>query len=92
MSVQVEVAPEFTLVGLQVRPVTSMGATRFKVVVCEEPLSEAVTVALCPVVRVPAVAVKLAEVAAAATVTEAGTVRAVLLLVNATLLPPVGAA
>ena len=89
---QLEVVPEFTLVGVQVRPVTSMGATRFKVAVCEEPLSAAVTVAFWLVVRVPAVAVKLAEVAAAATRTKAGTVRAVLLLVNATLLPPVGAA
>ena len=44
------------------------------------------------VVNVPAVAVKVAEVAAAGTVTEAGTVRAELLLARVTVLPPVGAA
>jgi hypothetical protein len=41
---------------------------------------------------VPAVAVKVAEVAAAKIVTEAGTVNAVLLLLNVTDAPPVGAA
>ena len=92
MTVQLEVVPEFTLLGVQVRPVTSMGATRFNVTVWEEPLSEAVTVAFWLVVRVPAVAVKLAEVAPAGTVTEAGTVSAELLLDKATVLPPVGAA
>ena len=38
------------------------------------------------------VALKLTDVAAAATVTEAGTVRLVLVLVRVTLAPPVGAA
>ena len=38
------------------------------------------------------VALKVAEVAAAATVTEAGTVRVALVLVRATAAPPVGAA
>ena len=37
-------------------------------------------------------AVKVAEVAAAGTLREAGTVKAVLLLARATVLPPVGAA
>ena len=41
----------------------------------ELPLREAVIVALALVAIVPAVAVKLAEVAVAGTVTEAGTVR-----------------
>jgi len=43
-------------------------------------------------VRVPVVAVKVAVVAAAATVTEAGTVSAVVLLDSVTEAPPVGAA
>jgi hypothetical protein len=43
------------------------------------------------VVTVPAVAVKLAEVAPDATVTEAGTVSAPVLLERATMVPPVGA-
>ena len=41
---------------------------------------------------VPVVAVKVAEVAAAATVTDAGTVRVELLLDRLTLAPPLGAA
>jgi len=41
---------------------------------------------------VPVVALKLADVAAAATVTEAGTVSVELVLVSVTLTPPVGAA
>ena len=41
---------------------------------------------------VPVVALKVADVAAAATVTEAGTVRVELVLVSVTLAPPVGAA
>jgi len=41
---------------------------------------------------VPLVALKVADVAAAATVTEAGTVRVELVLVRVTLAPPVGAA
>jgi hypothetical protein len=40
---------------------------------------------------VPVVALKVAEVAAAATMTDAGTVRADLLLVTVTVAPPVGA-
>jgi hypothetical protein len=44
------------------------------------------------VVRVPAVAAKVAEVAPAATVTEAGTVSEALLSARATTLPPVEAA
>ena len=41
---------------------------------------------------VPVVALNVAEVAAAATVTEAGTVSVELVLVSVTLAPPVGAA
>ena len=42
--------------------------------------------------RAAVVALKVAEVAAAATVTDAGTVRVALVLVNVTAAPPVGAA
>ena len=52
----------------------------------------AVIVALELLLIVPVVALKVAEVAAAATVTEAGTVRVELVLVSVTLAPPVGAA
>jgi hypothetical protein len=52
----------------------------------------AVTVALELLVMVPVVALKVADVAAAATVTEAGTARVVLEFERVTLAPPVGAA
>jgi hypothetical protein len=55
------------------------------------PLTEAVMVALWEDDTVPAVAVKVAVVAAAATVTEAGIVRTVLLSERATAVPPAGA-
>jgi len=85
-------APEFTLAGLQARPVTSMGATRVKEAVWEEPFKVAVTVALWVVGRVPAMAVKVAVVAPTLTLTEAGMLSSALLFDSATVVPPVGAA
>ena len=85
-------APELTLVGLQAAMETRVGATRLRVALCELPLKEAVTVAVCVVVMVPRLAVKVAEVLLAGTVTDAGTVSAVLLLESPTVLPPDGAA
>ena len=84
--------PELTLVGLHAKAVTSMGATRVRLAVWLELFNLAVRVALWVVVNVAAVAVKVAEVAVASTLTEAGTVRAELLLARVTVLPPVGAA
>jgi len=52
----------------------------------------AVIVALELLLMVPVVTVKVAEVAAAATVTAAGTVRVALVFERVTLAPPVGAA
>src|ERR1039457_3122322 len=89
--VQVVDAPEFTLVGLQARAETSMGAARLKVVLWEARFRVAVMVADWVVVIVPTVAVKVVEVLLAGTVTDAGTVSAVLLLESATALPPEGA-
>ena len=91
MTVQVVDAPEFTLVGLQARAETSMGAARLKVVLWEARFRVAVMVADWVVVIVPTVAVKVVEALLAGTVTDAGTVSAVLLLESATALPPVGA-
>jgi len=90
--VQVVEAPGFTLVGLQAKLETRVGATRLRVALCGLPLRLAVTVAVCVVVRVPRLAVKVAEVLLAGTVTDAGTVSAVLLLESPTVLPPDGAA
>jgi hypothetical protein len=91
-TVQLAAAPELTLVGLQASAETRVGATRLKVALWDEPLRLAVTVAVCVVVMVPRLAVKVAEVLLAGTVTDAGTVNAVLLLESPTVLPPEPAA
>jgi hypothetical protein len=70
----------------------STGAIRLKAAVWEEPLSAAVIVAVWFEAIVPTVAVKVAEVLFAGTVTDTGIVRAALLLESPTVLPPVGAA
>jgi len=92
VTAQVVAVPEFTLVGLQARAVTNMGATRVKVAVWEALPKVAVTLALWLVSSIPAVAVKVAVVAPALTVTEAGMFRRALLSESETVLPPVGAA
>ncbi|HUI58056.1 MAG TPA: hypothetical protein VLY04_23945 [Bryobacteraceae bacterium] len=91
VTVQVLEALGPRLTGLQASAVTVLGAVKLIVALCELP-RVAVTVADCEVVKVPAVALNVAEVAPAATVTDTGTVNAALLLVNVTALPPVGAA
>src|SRR5580700_2951547 len=92
VTVQVLAAPEFTLVGVQASAETSVGAIRFKVALCEELPKVAVTVPDWLVVIAAAVALKVAEVLFAGTVTDAGTVSAALLLERPTALPPLGAA
>src|SRR5271165_73448 len=77
--VQVPDVPELTLVGLQAREETSVGATRLKEAVCKVPFKVAVMVALWLVVRVPTVAMKVAELAPADTVTDARIVSRALL-------------
>ena len=84
---QVADAPELTLVGLQASADTRVEATRLTVVVWEEPFKVALTVALWLVVKAPAVAVKVAEVAPAGTVTDAGIVSRALLSDSVTVLP-----
>jgi hypothetical protein len=90
--VQVVLAPELMLVGLQDREETRVGATRFTVVLWDEPFKVAVMVAVWFVVNVPIVALKVVEVLLAGTVTEADTGSEVLLLDSPTVLPPLGAA
>ena len=92
LTVQVVTAPDATLVGLQTIEETATAGVTVTVAVAV-PLSEAVTVADWDVATEPAVAVKVAEVAAAATVTDVGMGSAVALLDDSvTTLPPAGAA
>ena len=84
-------APELTLVGLQARDETIVCATKLKVAVREAPFRLAVMVADWVVVIVLTVAVKVVEALLPGTVTDAGTVSAVLLPESATALPPTGA-
>ncbi len=64
------------LVGLHANELTNTGATKLIVAGLELPLYVAVTVAVRLLLKVPVVALKLAVVAFAATVTEAGAVNA----------------
>jgi hypothetical protein len=93
VSVTVQVLEAFAprLVGLQESDDTSTGATRL-IVVFAELLYVAVTVALWSLGMAPVVALNVAVVAAAATVTDAGTVSVGLVLVRVTIAPPAGAA
>ena len=79
--------PELTLAGLQAREESSVGATRLKVAVCKVPFKVAVMVALWLVVRVPTVAMKVAELAPADTVADGGTVSRALLSDSVTVAP-----
>ena len=92
MTVQVLEAFCPRLVGLQTSDETNTGATKLTVAFAELPLYVAVTVELPLLAIVVVVALNVAEVAAAATVTDAGTVRAAFVFVSATKAPPVGAA
>ncbi len=93
VTVQLDVPAELTVVGVHCTAVTVTVGDTVSEAVAEPPFSVAVTVAVWLEVTVAAVAVNVAVVAPAATVTEAGTVTTVvLLLVSVTLDPPVGAA
>jgi hypothetical protein len=83
-------APKLTLAGLMVRPRVS--AFSCSAVWADTPFAVAVMVAVCAVVTAEAVAVKAAVVAPLATVTDAGTVTALLLLLRVTVTPPLLAA
>lgn len=85
-TVQVVLAPEASVVGEQVRELNVIAACgpRVRVAVWEAPLSDAVRTADWLVETVPALAVKVEVEAPAATVTEVGTVRSVVLLATET--------
>ena len=78
--------------GLQVREETSTAPVRVTVVLCVAPFKVALTVTFWFWVILPALAVKVEDVAPAATVTEAGVVSSEELSDSATLLPDEGAA
>ena len=80
------------LVGLQVSEETSTGVPRLMVVFAELPLYVAAMVALELAPTAAVVTVNVAEVAAAATVTEGGTVKFALVFDRVMLIPPLGAA
>jgi hypothetical protein len=82
--------PKARLVALMLSVGTPVPSCRANVV--DTPLALAVSVTVCVVLTAETVAVKLALVAPAATVTEAGTVTALLLLARLTAKPPLSAA
>jgi hypothetical protein len=90
-TVQVEVVPEVRLLGVHWTRVTIAGDNNAIEVLCETPPWVAVMTAIWSVAMDPAVAVKLALVAAAGTDTAAGTVNTGLLLASNTLTPPAAA-
>ncbi len=75
VTVQLVLPPDPNVVGLQAKAETKTGATRAMVVLCDWPFKVARMVALRSVGIVPVVALKVAEVAPAGTVTLAGAVR-----------------
>jgi hypothetical protein len=80
------------LLGVQLREVGVVSATKLIVVLAETPFSVAVRVALWLVLSAAVVATKVAVVEPAVTATEAGTVRPLAVLVRVTVTPPAGAA
>ena len=74
------------------KEIGALACSRVSCAATEAPLSVAVIVTVCWLVKLPAVAANVADVLPAATVTDAGTVSAELLADSATLRPPVGAA
>ena len=91
-AVQLVCAPEAMLAGAHVRDERAGGAETVNEAVFDTLFQLAVMTAGVSVVTAAAVAVNVAVVAPAATVTEAGTVRAMLLLERSTAAPPAGAA
>jgi hypothetical protein len=92
LTVQVAELPEVSDEGLQLRVDKAGASNRIKDAVWEAPFNVAVRVTVKLAMSMPAVAVKLAEVTPAGTVTVAGMVNSKLLSESATMLPPDAAA
>ena len=91
-TVQVDLPPEFTVVGEQVKLLTIIGAWTESVVDDEPPFSEPVTIAAWGVFTIAAIATNVLVDVPEATVTNAGTDSAFeLLLARVTAAPPDGA-
>lgn len=91
-TVQMPLAPDVSVVGLQVKAVGTSGASNETALLTELSFTLAVRMTVLEVVIVNALAVKVALVAPAGTVTEAGDVSNELLSISVTTVPPVGAA
>lgn len=89
---QEEVPGAATEVGLQVKLLNAATGVTVKFAVLLTPPADAVTTTAVELATVLAVAVKVALVAPLGTVTDAGAVRAALLLERLTAIPPDGAA
>lgn len=90
--VQVDLPPDVTVVGEHVKLLTIIGAWTESVADDEPPFSEPVTVAVWGAFTIAAVATNMLVDVPEATVTEAGTVKALeLLLARFTAAPPDGA-
>ena len=89
--VQVVRAPTVKAVGVQESDKNVGGRERVRPKVVEEPFRVAVITEVAAMVRVPVVTAKVAEEAPEGTKTEAGTVRAGLLLARVTRAPAAGA-
>ena len=92
LTVQVLDVPESNVEGAQASEDKTAGATRLRLAVCDPPFRVAVSRAVLSLETAATVAVKVALVAVAATVTEAGTATLELLLARLTARPPLGAA
>jgi hypothetical protein len=92
VTVHVLDAPPTKLEGVQLVELGVTAATRLMVTFAELAPRAAVTMAVWLLDTVVVLALKVAEVAVAATVTDAGTVRVELVLARVTLAPPAGAA
>jgi hypothetical protein len=90
-TVQAPLAPVARLAGVQERLVSVARGESVTAKPAEEPLSEALRVAVPAAVIEEAVAVKVVEETPEGTVTEAGTANAALLLASETRAPPTGA-
>jgi len=92
VTVQVDVPPELTVAGEQIKLLTIIGAWIESVVAEEPPLSEAVTVAVWGVLTIAAVAANVLVDVPEATISEAGTDNALeLVLIIAIAAPADGA-